>query len=156
MADEAQIFDGGMAPTDGRPYLGNVETVDGIVRSFVATVSDLLAAGDGPGIVAALDAPAMIFAGLDPAYAPIPGWSTQPELGVYAATRLEFDSEQSLVDTMRTAFGLLAHGVIDTTKELASGSISEEDAQFRIDAVVEEMTAALTGTWEIVFPGDES
>lgn len=144
-----------LPPNDGRPYLGDVAVVDGIVRSFLSDVADKAEKGDSDGIVAALDDMANIFGGQNPAYAGIDGWHTVTELGQYAAMHLGIDGEQSLHDILRSAFGMAAQRMLEAIQRLATDG-DEESGQFEVDVIAEETMAAMTGTWEICYPENDA
>lgn len=142
-------------------YLGTPEIVDGLVRGFIGSMlerhSDMsierlakIAADKD-----AINAIAMVFAGGDPNYQAMPQWHTRRALGFAMASRLGLDPNQSMIDICRSGFGKVALDVYAIESDLLGQRITQEQAEFRIDALIEETTSLLLGTIDTTHPLEE-
>ena len=132
-------------------YLGDVAVVDGLVRAFIMALSE---AETGEQMVAEADRMALLFAGENPDFSPIPGWNTRDQLGLYIAKHYgKADPNKPLIEILKTLFLDGVIRFIDAVK--AQAAMGDEAGQFRIDVLVEELVAVLTGTWEITYPPEE-
>lgn len=135
----------------GDNYLGSIEVVDGIVRDFVSTVAE---ADDPDEITAKADDLALIFSGGKPGYSVVPHWNTRQQLGLYIVKHYgKADPESSVIEILKVLFLDAAMRVLEAVK--ATMEQGDEAGTFQVDALIEELVAILTGTWEITFPPDE-
>ncbi len=141
------------AAADGGVYLGSLEAVDVIVREFISDAADAIDAKDGEALLARVERAALVFAGQEPGFVPIPDWAVRDKLGIYAAERWEIDPNQPLVEILRAMFLMLASEIIEMVKQ--GSDLDEEDMQFRVDVLAERARATLTGTYEVTFPEGE-
>jgi hypothetical protein len=144
------LLEGLKAARAGEVYLGNVDAVQSIMAGFVSSTADAMAEGDSAKVLALADAMALRFAGGNPGDGLIPGWHVRNQLGIYAATHWSVDPNQDLVSILRTVFILAAGRVADAIK--AEHEHGAGAGEFQIDIVVEELTATMTSTWEVMFP----
>lgn len=141
----------GLAGVDGtKPYLGNLDVVDGIVRQFV---NDVLQAKSAPEILPIVDKMALIFAGMDDAYAVIPNWASRNELGAIICRRYGVDPDQNMVDIIRTMLFKFVSELHTVVR--ASVNKPEDEWQWQIDAGIEYVTAILTGVADTTHPEGE-
>jgi hypothetical protein len=136
-----------LAPT-GPNYLGDVGVVDVLIRNFLLAVSEV------DTYEAALvegDKLALIFSGMGGDYTPIPDWHTRDELGLYIAKHYgKLDPNGTITEILR---GLFYDAILRFYSAIKAGHESGDDAmKFQVDALIEELVALLTGTWEITFP----
>lgn len=155
MVDQTSPFNGEKTPAAAKDaqYLGDIAAVDQLVRTFIDAASDAISAHDGERLMALVDAEALRFSGQMPGFDPIPGWASRNELGLYIAKHWNIEPDPSLLDLVRGLFLRICERIIAIAKQ--ADSLPENDLRFRIDALIEEATATLTGTWEVVYPPEE-
>lgn len=154
MVDTAPTpFTEGVAAASKDNYLGDLAVVDILVRGYIGDVAEAMSRGDEDAVMRLATDMVEIFAGMRDDYAPIPDWHTSNRLGSHVAEHWNLEPGQALTTTLRAMFLLLAQRVADAIK--AKAGVIDGDAGFMIDTAVEEATAALMGTWDIVFPAEE-
>lgn len=137
-------------PKEGS-YLGDVSVVDMLVRDFIGSLGE---AETPEAMVAQADRMALIFSGSEPAYSPIPGWNTRDQLGLYIVKHYgKANPNASLMEILKVMFLDAAQRFLEAVK--IEGSQGPEAMEFQIDALIEELVAVLTSTWEITFPPEE-
>lgn len=137
------------APASG--YLGDISVVDTLVRGYVAALAN---AETPEAMVAEADRMALIFSGADPAFTPIKGWNSRDELGLYIAKNYgKVDPNAPLLEILKSLFLDGALRFLEAAK--AHEKHGPEASEFQIDALVEELVAVLTATWEITYPPED-
>lgn len=132
-------------------YLGDIAVVDSVVRAFIGALAE---AETAEQMVAEADRMALIFAGQNPEFSPIPDWNTRDQLGLYIARHYgKVDPNGSLIEILKSLFLDGVIRFIDAVK--AQAQLGDEAGQFRIDILIEELVAVLTATWEITYPPEE-
>lgn len=149
--DASGIVESLRAAGDGRPFLGDMAVVDGLVRGLAG---DVLTRYDevGLSVLTPEDAAnadreqcmklAAVFTGADPAYAPVRQWTGTP-LADHLRQRMEHqlqpdDNDQALV---AQAFAVFVHSLYDLLRE--AGPVDE--LQETLQAGVRSFTMALMG-----------
>jgi hypothetical protein len=131
-------------------YLGLQSVVEGLVRGYiVALVNDRIAHAKGDMTTAVFtdmlasrtDAIAKIFMGEDPLHPPIPSWNSATVLGEVLLAKGWGDTNEDAVAAM---FADAAHRISEAMDAHAADG-DEEQGQFAVDSVVEDMVALLLG-----------
>ena len=140
--------------TDGRPFLGDIAVVEGLLRHFAAEVFTRYDEV-GHGVLTPEDAAnadraeclrlAGVLCGQDPTYAPVRGW-TGKELADHLRNRMERDlvpdeDDQQLV---AQALATLVHRLYDVLRHGAGGA-QEAAILEETEAAVRSMALALVG-----------
>jgi hypothetical protein len=142
------------ASADGEPYLGDFETVVGIVRAFVAGICDRYAeVCDGTRL--AMDAAAAdraeclrlgtAFAGQDPAYRTVGVWNGQPAADFARATMPDYLPDGGTpAEVLGQAMAVLAHRVYEVLSAYAENA-DDETARMSLDGAADDWTRLLMG-----------
>ena len=138
-------------------YLGSVEVVDGLVRTFVAGVLARLEGNmskDDQIEAAAEDADrlALILLGEDPAYTTVGDWNSRGGIGMAVADRLNINPNQMGVAIVKEALLKLIGTAYEVVGKVAEG---EDDAAWQIEAEIEFYTSLFVGTADVTHPRDE-
>jgi hypothetical protein len=142
------------AATDGRPFLGDLVVVEGLLRQFA---SDVFTRYDevGHGILTPNDASnadraqclklAGIFCGQDPAYAPVREW-TGAQLADHLRNRMERDLQPEDDDAklVAQAMAVLVHRLYDVLRH-ANDDVPERELMDEAEGAVKSMAKALVG-----------
>lgn len=134
-------------------YLGDPDDVEAIIREFASEAYEArrrAAAGeispeDGlAALTAAVARYAGIFYGKEPgAYRAQGDWNTPDRLGRHIIERLGAEGDPE--DAAAALFWNVANQILKAQEEYAAGSLSDEDAQFRIAASIEDAQKILLG-----------
>lgn len=147
LAESARIASG------ERPYLGDVEAIDKILRQFTAGI---LARFDevGHGLKTPADAAdadraecerlAAVFTGADPAYAAVPGWSTGALARSVAAKLNELSHAGADAEVMAQAFAVFVHKVYGVINSF-DGPGAESAMQDELNEDIRSFTWLLVG-----------
>jgi hypothetical protein len=152
--DPSGLLESLKAATDGRPFLGDMQAVERIVRQFAA---DVITRFDevGHGVLTPSDAAsadrsqcvklAGVFTGADPAYAPMRDWTGKP-LADHLRNRMEHElvPDDDDVQIVAQAFAVFVHSVYDLLREMSAGA-PEEAVQQTLTASVRSFSFALVG-----------
>lgn len=139
---------------DGRPFLGDITVVEGLLRQFA---SEVFTRYDevGHGVLTPEDAAnadradclrlAGVFCGQDAAYAPVRGWTGTP-LADSLRNRMERDlvSDEDDEQIVAQAVAVLVHRLYDVLRAVNDGA-SEAAAMAETEAAVRSMALALVG-----------
>lgn len=130
-------------------YLGAPDVVRGLVD---AQVGLLIARREGTEAQAMCEAEAAhlarIFAGEDPAYAPIGGWNTRAQLGDACLRRVPLDpalQDAPLGSLLNGLFAGLADAVAYTLDAAGGGALAADEALDRLEQLAAFTTALLLG-----------
>jgi len=135
-------------------YLGDTEAVAVLMQSFIAALADAYGEGDAAKVTHLADVEALRFAGQMDGFTPIPDWASRENLGLYAAKHWSLQPDGGLVEILRGVF-LMAASTVGDIIIAAHGGEADDQTQFRIDMLVEALTATMTNTWEIVYPPED-
>jgi hypothetical protein len=152
--DPSGLLESLKAATDGRPFLGDIQAVERIVRQFAADVITRFdEVGHGvltPGDAAAADQSqclqlAGVFTGADPAYAPVRNWTGKP-LADHLRNRMERElvPDDDDVQLVAQAFAVFVHSVYELLREASAGA-PEAETQQTLVAAVRSISLALAG-----------
>ena len=138
-------------------YLGNRDTVEAYVRSFIGSVvAEIREVGagnkplaEGSAEVEALcSRAAVVFMGADPAYTPVGPWNTSGSVGLFVRIRLAASLAGTPTgtpqDSLKLGFAVLALEVYALVKAWAASS-DDDAAQGRVSELVEDWTDMLMG-----------
>ena len=152
--DPSGLLESLKAATDGRPFLGDIQAVERIVRQFA---SEVITRFDevGHGVLTPSDAAAAdqaqclklagVFTGADPAYAPVRNWTGKP-LADHLRNRMERElvPEDDDVQLVAQALAVFVHSIYDLLRE-ASADAPEAETQQTLVAAVRSISMALVG-----------
>lgn len=136
------VFD--VAADDDRPYLGDPEVVDGLVRGMCSRAMEAgLSDGDVVGKVSAIvEDVAGVFMGRSPGYRGMP-FNSPEQLGRWVNETLgTAEAEDRSVEML--LWSTLAQ-VMDARASFVSGAKSEDDVRFQTDAAIEDACRVLIG-----------
>lgn len=142
--------------------LNSITTVEPVVRSFAAKVTDVRVRYNTDKITDAqareeVDALAQqyadMFMGKTRDYAALP-WNTTEQLGAFLANVIEGDA--SPMTAARDFFLYIAAQLLQIMVEHEGENIDDEVAQFRLDTLIEDAVYALLGVPNIEMPEDDS
>lgn len=151
--DPSGLLESLKAATDGRPYLGDPQAVERLLRQFASQVLERYDEV-GHGVLTPADAAnsdreacqrmAGIFLGEDDSYAPVREWTGAP-LAQHLRERMQRDvvGDEDDRSVVAQAFAVLVHRLYDALRQ--SGS-AQQDAVFAdAEASVRSLTMALVG-----------
>ncbi|HEY6965892.1 MAG TPA: hypothetical protein VI229_00360 [Burkholderiales bacterium] len=95
-------------------YLGDAALVETLVRGWVG---DIMGASTPDDMLEACNRLALIFSGNDPAFTPIPEWSTRDGMGRDFAERLGAHPDQNLVDILRTGLSIVGLELVNVARD---------------------------------------
>lgn len=142
------------AAKDAGTYLGDFQAVSDLIRAFIASEAEAMVEGDEALVMQIADAEALRFAGRMDGFTPIRDWAVHEQLGIYIAKHWGVDANATIVDALRGMFMKAVGQIADIIVDSHNGE-AESQTRFRIDVLVEELAATLTGTWEVVFPPED-
>lgn len=152
--DPSGLLESAKAANDGRPFLGDMQVVDGMLRRFAAAVFERYDEV-GHGILTPDDAAgadrqeclrlARVFCGQDPAYAPVREW-TGKGLADHLRERMERDLQPSDDDVqiVAQALAVLVHRLYDVLRH-GSDDAPQAALMEETEAAVRSMGFALVG-----------
>jgi hypothetical protein len=138
-----------LAAGGDRPYLGDTETVEALLRGAVADVMGVMR----PDVPADKRVNAvrkkskevgLILLGLDPAYAPVRKWNAPGGIDTHCAKWLAL-GDQDPADVMTHALVKLFGEVLDVANYAAEPGVLDEQWRFQIDGLIERYLALFTG-----------
>lgn len=145
-ADRGQPFGFGAfnAPiSTGIPYLGDEETVEDILRDLLLRVHEVAGSEDAVKTIEPMvEQTAAIFYGQDDAYQAMP-FNSQEQLGRYVNE--VFGTKEDEKQTVQMLLWNMIRQVMEARQELLQGNLSDDNAQFRVEAALEDATTILLG-----------
>ena len=144
------IFQDALATSAATNYLGDWETVEGLVRVFVQNV---LQAESEQALYDECNRMALVFSGVEQDYTVVPEWHSRDGLGLKACETLGIDPDQSYQDILRAAFADYATQLLELVK--THHDQPQDTWDWQIDALVEEITALLVGLIDTLYPGED-
>lgn len=139
---------------EDKPYLGDPEVVDGLVRSFVKDICDRFAEVADGGMFAqdaaakdteACTAMGRILAGEDPGFTPVGSWNGAPCADYCVKTMPDYiKAEATPAETIAQAFAVLVHSVYDVFRDVDEGG-DQDDAGLTLQGYVEDWTRMVMG-----------
>lgn len=149
------------AGTDDKPYLGDVLTVDGLVRSFVKDICDRYGEVADGGMFSqdaagedkeACERLGRIFAGEDPNFVTVGDWNGPGVAAFCRAAMPDYLPEGGTpAETMTQVFAVLAHETYDVLRDLNEDGVDEVAGE-ALNGRIEDWTRMLLG---IPPPADE-
>lgn len=152
--DPSGLVESLKAAHDGRPYLGDLSVVEGLLRRFASGVFERYDEV-GHGVLTPSDAAnadraeclrlAAIFCGNDAAYAPVREWTGQ-QLADHLRHRMERDlePEEDNHRLVAQAMAVLVHRLYDALRDANDGE-PEGAVMQDVEASVHSMAMALVG-----------
>lgn len=127
----------------GKPYLGDPEVVEGIVRGLLQKAHDVAGTeGSFQQVVGEVEKTVAIFYGKDDAYQPMP-FNSPDQLGRFVNEQIGTQEDED--KTVEMLLWNLIQQMMEARNDFAEDKITPEDVQFRIDAAVEDAVRILLG-----------
>lgn len=134
-----------LASRDG--YLGDWDTVEGLLRVSIKRLMDSL---DEETLRREAEVFSLVFQGQEPAYHPIPDFHTRAGMSGLMARHADIRPDQSFGDMLRQ---LYVWTVLPLIELAAKGdAVTDEQAMTAIDGQVEYATSILIGTADVTHP----
>ena len=158
---EAPGFEDALRHAAQPQYLGDVQTVDALIRSlWIGTAERREKFNSGEmsrqamldGDKAAAFKIADIFRGKDPTFPTQPNWNSGHQLPAALAQRLDLDSAQGADNIVRSALGLMLSEIYGL---LADDTLDDPKNKWKVDAAIDFWTSLFLGSIDITHPRSE-
>jgi hypothetical protein len=153
--DPTGLLQSARAATGSKPYLGSIDGIDSLIRTFAGGVIDRFDKV-GHGILTPNDAAdadraecirlAGIMVGLDDSFAPMPGW-TDGGLAAYVRARMSeaVTPDEPDAEVVAQAFASFVHSIYDTLGNISDMDAPSDDDLAKINDHVRSLTWLLVG-----------